>query len=61
MGCIELCGGVHTVQRQTPRQIPIGFCANLSVSVSVLVSVYPVSGSVNTPLQYTEILFFNTK
>ena len=51
MGCIELCGGVHTAQRQTPTQIPIGFCVNLSVSVSVSVSV---SSSVNSPLPQTE-------
>ena len=38
-GCIELCGYVHIEHRQTPTQISIGFCANLSVSVSV--SVYP--------------------
>ena len=33
MGCTELCGGVHTSQRQIPVHIPIGFCANLLVSV----------------------------
>ena len=27
MGCIDLCGGFHTPQRQALRQIPIGFCA----------------------------------
>ena len=26
MVCIGLCGGVHTVQRPTTPQIPIGFC-----------------------------------
>ena len=39
MGCIELCGSVHTAERQTSMQTHIGFCANLSVSVSVSVSV----------------------
>ena len=42
----ELCGSVHTVKRQMPTQIPIGFYADLLVSVSVSVSV---SGNVNTP------------
>ena len=28
MGCTELCGGVHTAQRQTPTQIPNGFCTH---------------------------------
>ena len=32
---VELCGGIHTALRQIPTQIPIGFCVNLSVSVSV--------------------------
>ena len=51
MGWKELCGGVHTAQRQIPTQITIGFCANLSVSVFVLVSVsVSVSGSVTAPL-----------
>ena len=45
MGCIKLCGGVHTTQGLTPIKIPIGFCANLLVSVSV-----SVSGSANVPL-----------
>ena len=40
--CVEWCGGVHTAQRKTPTQIRIGFCANLSVPVSV-----SMSGSVN--------------
>ena len=44
MGCTELFGGVHTAQRQTSTEIPIGLCVNLSVSVSV-----SVSDSVNTP------------
>ena len=34
MGCIELCGGVHTAPRQTPIQIPIEFSTILLVSVS---------------------------
>ena len=42
MGCIELCGGVHTAQRQTPIQIPTGFY--ISVFVSLL-----VSSNVNVP------------
>lgn len=29
MGCVELCRGVHTTQRQTPAQILIEFCVNL--------------------------------
>ena len=45
MSCIELCGGVHTAQRQISKQIPIGFCVNLLVSVSG-----SVSGSVNSLL-----------
>ena len=45
MGCTELCGGVHTAQRQIPSQIPIVFCVNLSIYVSV-----SVSSSVNAPL-----------
>ena len=52
MGYIELCGFVHTAQRQTSTQIPIRFCVNLSVYVSVLVSAsVSLSGSVNAPLQ----------
>ena len=49
VGCIESSRGVHTAQRPTQTQIPIGFnfCANLSVSVSVSASV---SGSANTQL-----------
>ena len=39
MGCVELCGPVHTAQRQISTQVPIEFCVNLSVSVSVLFSV----------------------
>ena len=39
MGCIELCECVHTAQRQIALQIPIGFCANLLVWVSVCVGV----------------------
>ena len=40
MGRTELCGSVHTAQRQMPRQIQIGFCVNLSESafVSVVIS-----------------------
>ena len=45
MGCIELCGGVHTTERRTSMQLPIGFCVNLSVSLSV-----SVLDSVNAPL-----------
>ena len=37
MSCIELCGGVHTAQRQTSIQIPIDF--NVSLSVFVCVSI----------------------
>ena len=44
MDCVELCGGVHTTQRQTLVEIPIGFCAILSVLVSV-----SGSGNVNAP------------
>ena len=35
-------GRIHTVQRQMSTQIPIGFCVNLpvSVSISVLDNVY---------------------
>ena len=25
LGCVELCGGVRTAQRQTSTQIPIGY------------------------------------
>ena len=46
MGCMELCGGVHTAQRQISTQIPIGFCVNLSASVCLV----SVSSSVNAPL-----------
>ena len=35
MGCIELCGGVHTTQKQTSTQIPIEFCVNLLVCLYV--------------------------
>ena len=50
MGCIELCGGLHTAQRRTPTQILIELHANLSVFMPVPVSVYVlVSGSVNRP------------
>ena len=54
MGCVELCGVVHTVQRQTSLQIPIGLCANLLMSVSVSVPVF-VSVSVNAPLYLVAI------
>ena len=40
---IHWFGSVHTAQRQTPTEILIGFCANLPLSVPVL-----VSGSVST-------------
>ena len=42
---IDLCGGVYTTKRQTPTEIPIGFCVNLSVSVSVSM----MSGTANVP------------
>ena len=41
---VELCGGVHTSQRQTSTQISIVFFVNIPVSVSVSVSLL---GSVN--------------
>ena len=48
--CTELCGCVHSAQRQTPTQILISFCVNSLVSVAVSVSVsVAVSGSVNAP------------
>ena len=28
MGCIELCRGIHTTQRQTSSQISIGYCSD---------------------------------
>ena len=47
MGCIELCGDVHTAQRQTLTEIPIGFFGNFSVSMSVSIYVsVSISGSV---------------
>ena len=59
MGCIELCEGMHTARRQTPIQIPIGFCANLSASVTVMVtSVSLGAGSVNTPFSLYERVGF---
>ena len=48
MGYTELCGGIHTAQRQAPTEILIGFSVNLSVYVSVSVSI-SVSGSVDAP------------
>ena len=36
MGCIELCVGFNTAQRQTSTQIPIEFCANFRHLVSCL-------------------------
>ena len=52
MGCIELCEGMDTARRQTPIQIPIGFCANLSASVTVLVaSVSPGVGQCERTIQ----------
>ena len=39
MGFIEFCGCVHPEQRGTLTEIPIEFCVNLSVSVSVSASV----------------------
>ena len=51
MGCIELCGGVHTAPKQRLIQVSIEFSANLSASVSVWVSVSVlVLGNVNAPL-----------
>ena len=44
MGCVELCGGVHTAPRQTSIHIHIGFYVKFSVSMSV-----SGSDSVNTP------------
>ena len=46
MSCMELCGSVHTIQRQIPAQIPIDSIPILSVSVSVSASVIV---NVNTP------------
>ena len=43
---MELCGGVHTVQRQTPIQIPIGLYTNfigISVSFGVGQREYTIS------------------
>ena len=62
MVCIELCGGVHTARRQTSTQIPVGFCVNLLVSVSVAVSVFAlVSGSMNAPLSLTNIMVVDVR
>ena len=59
MGCIELCRGVHTAQRQISTQIPIGFCVNLLVSMTVSISVsVSVSGSVNVTY-YTRAFYLN--
>ena len=34
--CIELCGGVHTAQRQKPMRISIGFCTHfISIGLSL--------------------------
>ena len=57
MGCVELCLGIHTAQRQTPTQIPVVFCANLEVFVSVSVSVL---GSTNAPGRVSRIESFNS-
>ena len=58
MGCTELCRDVDTAQRQTLTQIPIEFCANLSVSISVSVSVsVSVSGIENTITEKMPIIF----
>ena len=54
MGCIELCGNVHTAEIH-PKQINFWFCPNfpnLLVFVSVSVSLSAsVSGDVNSPLK----------
>ena len=42
--CVELYGYAPSTQMQTQAQIPVGFCANLLVTESVL-----VLGSVNAP------------
>ena len=50
-------------QIQTPAQIPIGFCYNLFIPVSVLVSVsvsVSVSGSVNASLTVQRNVHFFT-
>ena len=39
MNCIEFCGCVHPEHRRPLTEIPIEFCVNLSVSVSVSESV----------------------
>ena len=58
MGCIELDGGIHTGQSQTSTEIPIGFCIDLLVFVSVSVSVLrSVSGSVNAPLVIQKVKY----
>ena len=28
MACMELCGSVHTAQREIPTKIPVGFCTH---------------------------------
>ena len=59
MASTELCRGVCTAQRQTPTQIPIGFCPNLMVSVSVSGSA-SVLGSMNEPRRVFRIESFNS-
>ena len=48
MSCMELCGSVHTIQRQIPAQIPIDSIPILSVSVSV-------SASTSVSMQYKHL------
>ena len=54
MANVELCGTIHTVIRWIQTQIPIGFCNNLTISMSVFVSV---SGSLNVLLKFIKSLF----
>ena len=52
MGCIGLCGVVHTAQRQMTTQIPIGFCV-LVLGRSLGLGLGSVS--VNAPLRFVNI------
>ena len=54
MANVELCGTIHTVIRWIQTQIPIGFCNNLTISMSVFVSV---SGSLNVLLKFIKSIF----
>ena len=47
MACVELCGGVHTAQRQRLMQISSGCCTHF---VGICIFSVLVSGSVNDPL-----------